>query len=186
MKYLLMLGLTLMTSTVLADLKQGDILPAFDAVDDTGKEWSVLEQKGWLVVYFYPAAMTGGCTKQACAYRDGISELNKKGIAVIGVSGDKVDNLAAFKAVYNLNFPLISDFNGEIAKLFGVPTKQGGVIQRDIQGKMMDLMRGTTASRWTYVIDPDKKVAKVFDKVNPEKDIEEVLKVINARLNSSK
>jgi len=161
-----------------ADLKKGDTLPPFKTLDDNGKEWSSEQQKGWLVVYFYPAAMTGGCTKQACSYRDGIKELNKKGITVVGVSGDEVKNLAAFKEAHNLNFPLLSDFEGEVAKIFGVPTKKGGKIKKDINGKSMELIRGLTTARWTYVINPDKKVAKVFNKVNPQSDFLEVLKVV--------
>lgn len=170
--------LFIFSSFSFADLKKGDLVPAFETLDDRGENWNLLDQKGWLVVYFYPAAMTGGCTKQACSYRDGAKVLKKNNITVVGVSGDNVEGLQAFKKAENLNFTLLSDFSGAIAKIFGVPTKKGGKIERTVQGEKVDLLRGQTSARWTYVINPDKEVVKVFQKVNPQKDFDEVLKVV--------
>lgn len=69
--------------------------------------------------------MTGSCTKQACAYRDDKVSFDALNVTVVGVSGDEVKNLEYFKNAYNLNFPLLSDNVGSIAKLFGVASKNG-------------------------------------------------------------
>src|SRR6516164_5108066 len=76
------------------ELKVGDKAPAFDAKDDQGKDWksSAHVGKNIIVVYFYPADMTGGCTKQACGFRDDLKSLVDKGVEVVGVSGDSVKN----------------------------------------------------------------------------------------------
>jgi peroxiredoxin Q/BCP len=179
--FLSILCLSLFLSQGFSELKKGDLVPAFETLDDQGESWNLLNQKGWLVVYFYPAAMTGGCTKQACSYRDGAAVLKKNNITVVGVSGDNVEGLKAFKKAENLNFTLLSDFKGDIAKTFGVPMKKGGKIERTVAGEKVDLLRGQTSARWTFVINPDKEVAKVFQKVNPQKDFDQVLKVVSSK-----
>ena len=80
-------------------LKVGDEAPEFEGLDDEGKEWKSIDHVGKkiLVVYFYPADMTGGCTEQACSYRDAMEELEEDGVEVIGVSGDTVENHKYFK-----------------------------------------------------------------------------------------
>src|SRR2546425_12460360 len=72
------------------DLKVGDKAPSFEATDDQGKPWKSADHvgKGFLVVYFYPADLTSGCTKQACSFRDDMGKLEGKGVHVVGVSGD--------------------------------------------------------------------------------------------------
>src|SRR5581483_1290619 len=79
-----------------------------------------------LVVYFYPADLTSGCTKQACGFRDDMKKLTEKGVEVVGVSGDSVKNHQIFKKVHDLNFTLLADEDGSIAKKFGVPVGKGG------------------------------------------------------------
>jgi thioredoxin-dependent peroxiredoxin len=154
----------------------GEKAPAFEAKDDQGKTWKSSDHigKGVLVVYFYPAALTGGCTKQACGFRDDMKSLTEKGVEVVGVSGDAVPNLKFFKDAHELNFTLLSDENGEIAKAFGVPLKAGGVVH----SKFGDLKRGVTASRWTFVIDKDGKIASKNTKVKPANDAKDVLKAV--------
>ena len=107
-------------------LVNGEKVSAFEAFGDDGKLWksSDVVGKDFLVVYFYPAAMTGGCTKQACAFRDHKAKLKEIGAQVVGVSGDEVEGLKYFKIAENLNFTLLSDIDGKIAKIFGVPTKK--------------------------------------------------------------
>jgi len=80
-------------------LSEGDKVPGFKAVADDGTVWDVSNYigKSYVVVYFYPAAMTGGCTRQACSYRDHRDELQDAGVTVIGISGDRVENLRLFK-----------------------------------------------------------------------------------------
>ncbi|HTN01054.1 MAG TPA: peroxiredoxin, partial [Planctomycetaceae bacterium] len=93
------------------DLKVGDAAPKFEVQDDSGKAWSSADHFGKkiVVVYFYPADMTGGCTKQACGFRDDMKTLTEMGVEVVGVSGDSVRNHQLFKKAHDLNFPLLAD-----------------------------------------------------------------------------
>ena len=153
-------------------MEVGDTVPAFQANDQDGNLWKSGEHisKGFLVIYFYPAAMTGGCTKQACAYRDRKGELEKVNASVVGVSGDKPETLELFALQHQLNFTLLSDETGEIAAIFGVPQSPGGSIQRDIKGKTLNLDRGTTIQRWTFIL--DRKGTLIFkdSEVNASED----------------
>lgn len=91
-------------------LSPGDTAPAFTLPDADGKEVSLADYRGRkVIVYFYPAASTPGCTKQACDFRDNLAELNDAGIAVLGVSPDKPAKLAKFRDAEQLTFPLLSD-----------------------------------------------------------------------------
>lgn len=161
-------------------LEVGDKAPEFSALSDDGKTWDVKDYIGkkYIVVYFYPAAMTGGCTKQACAYRDLSSQIKSADAIVVGVSGDNVDGLKIFKKAENINFTLLSDESGTVAAKFGVPTKDGGKITKEIDGQSYDLVRGVTASRWTFIIGKDGKIVYKNEQVNVEKDGEEVLNFI--------
>ncbi|TGD87924.1 thioredoxin-dependent thiol peroxidase [Mycolicibacterium sp. CH28] len=97
-----------MTDT--ARLAAGDKAPAFSLPDADGKTVKLSDFKGRkVIVYFYPAAMTPGCTKQACDFRDSLAELNGAGIDVIGISPDKPEKLAKFRDRDALTFPLLSD-----------------------------------------------------------------------------
>jgi peroxiredoxin Q/BCP len=177
----LLLSLFLLISfSAKAQLKVGDQAPSFTAKDDTGQAWNSADYVGKkiLVVYFYPAAMTGGCTKQACAFRDDKSQLDQLDAIVVGVSGDEVENLKYFKEAHNLNFPLLADPAGNIAKQFDVKMKDGGSIVRNIGGQDLTLERGVTTSRWTYVIDKQGKVAFVNTEVNAAEDSKQTIDVI--------
>ena len=176
----LSIALILSVITAFAQLNPGDPAPEFSAPDDQNQLWKLSDYIGkkFIIVYFYPAAMTGGCTKQACAFRDNMSKLNELDAVVVGVSGDKVENLKYFKMAENLNFPLLSDETGAIAKKFGVPVRDGGLIVRIVNGKEVTLVRGVTTSRWTFVIDKNGKIVYVNTKVNPEKDSENVIEII--------
>jgi len=161
-------------------LKIGDKVPGFEALSDDGANWNVKNYLGekFIVVYFYPAAMTGGCTKQACAYRDFKNEIESADALVVGVSGDNVEGLKLFKKANDLNFTLLSDISGKIAQTFGVPVGDGATITREIDGKSFDLVRGITANRWTFIIDKEGKVVYKNEKVDATKDTEEVLNFI--------
>lgn len=165
----------------LVDLKVGDPAPSFEALDDAGKPWKSSEHlgKGLLVVYFYPADMTGGCTKQACGFRDHLSQLTEAGVQVIGVSGDTVRNHQLFKKAEKLTFPLLADTEGVVATAFGVPhVKEEKSITRQIDGKDEILTRSVTAQRWTFVIGADGKIAAKNTKVNAAEDSAAILKMI--------
>jgi peroxiredoxin Q/BCP len=161
----------------------GDKAPSFEATDDQGNPWKSSDHvgKGVLVVYFYPADLTGGCTKQACGFRDDMKELAAKGVEVVGVSGDSVANHQLFKKVKDLNFTLLADEKGEIAKAFGVPTKAGGVFKfKTSDGETHVLKRGVSAARWTFVIDKEGKIALKETKVNPQEDAKAVATAVDA------
>lgn len=158
-------------------LSVGDKAPQFEAKADNGSTWNVRDFLGekFIVVYFYPGAMTGGCTKQACAYRDHRDDLQQAGVEVVGISGDKVESLKLFKKAENLNFTLLSDEKGTIAKAFGVPTGAGGAIKRTVEGTEYELVRELSTKRWTFIIGKNKKIIYKNESVNAEKDTEEVL-----------
>ncbi len=161
-------------------LKVGDTAPVFEAMADDGSTWNIKKflGKDYIVVYFYPAAMSGGCTKEACAYRDQRENLRAAGVEVVGISGDNVDGLKLFKHTENLNFPLLSDADGQIAEAFGVPISEGGSLVRTIDGTEHELLRGVTEKRWTFIIGKDGKIIYKNDAVDPEKDSGEVLAFI--------
>ena len=92
----------------------GDKVPLFKATADDGSTWDISKfiGTGYIVVYFYPGAMTTGCTKEACSYRDHLNDLASADAIVVGISGDKIENLKLFRQAENLNFPLLSDEKG--------------------------------------------------------------------------
>lgn len=161
-------------------LKVGDRAPSFEALDDRGQLWRSADHVGdkLLVVYFYPAAMTGGCTKQACAFRDDRTTLTSLGAEVVGISGDRVENLKVFKGQNRLNFPLLSDSAGTIARAFGVPLKAGGVITRTVDGREIELKRDVTTARWTFIIDRNGRIAYRDTEVDAEGDSKAVISAI--------
>jgi len=173
----LSLAAALGADPVSVKLNVGDKAPAFAAKDADGNDWSSADHVGkkFIVLYFYPAAMTGGCTKQACSYRDDLSQFRQAGAEVVGVSGDEVENLKAFQKVENLNFTLLSDPDGSIAKKFGVPLRDGGSINKTVDGQDKTFKRGVTASRWTFIIDQNGNVAYVNPQVDAQNDSKAVM-----------
>lgn len=161
-------------------LAVGDRAPVFEAVDAYGKPWRSADVVGEkiLVVYFYPAAMTSGCTKQACAFRDAHSTLQELGAEVVGVSGDRGLTLIAFRESNRLNFPLLSDTAGTIARAFGVPLGEGGTITRKVDGRELQLTRDVTAARWTFIVDRQGRIAFKETEVDPEGDSQAVIAAI--------
>lgn len=175
------LSATCWSAEDLVDLKVGDPAPTFEALDDTGKLWKSADHVGkkTLVVYFYPADMTGGCTKQACGFRDDLGKLTEAGVEVVGVSGDSVRNHQLFKKAEKLSFPLLADTEGNVATAFGVPHVKGEKsITREIDGKDEVLVRTVTAQRWTFVIGKDGKILAKNTMVNAAGDSQAILKLI--------
>lgn len=187
-------GISFGTGTAMAqELKVGDKAPEFMSTDDAGKAFksSDVVGKKIVVVYFYPADFTGGCTNQACAFRDDYAKLKEKGVEVIGVSGDSVKGHAAFKTYYKLPFKLLADEEGTVAKAFGVPAGKGGVVPKpkdqkgavienltDADGKPVEIKQGVRIQRWTFVIDKDGKIAFINKKVNAAQDAKSVAEVV--------
>ena len=130
-------------------LEVGDKAPAFSLPDANGNTVSLADYKGRkVIVYFYPAASTPGCTKEACDFRDNLSELNDAGLAVVGISPDKPTKLAKFSDDQNLTFPLLSDPDRKVLTswgAFGEKTMYGKTVQGVI--------------RSTFVVDEKGKIA---------------------------
>jgi peroxiredoxin Q/BCP len=163
------------------EVKVGDPAPVFESTDDQGNAWKSADHVGKkiLVVYFYPADLTGGCTKQACSYRDDMSKLTEKGVEVVGISGDSAKNHEVFKKVEKLNFTLLADEDGAVAKKFGVPVRKGGDFStKDADGNPIVLKRGVTADRWTFVINKDGKIIYKNTKVNPTQDSKQIIELV--------
>jgi thioredoxin-dependent peroxiredoxin len=166
-------------------VKVGDKAPAFQSTDENGQTWksSDVVGKKVLVLYFYPADFTGGCTKQACGFRDAIEKLSGKGVEVVGVSGDSAKTHEMFKKYHGLNFHLLADETGSIAKLFGVPVNKGGesptIIKVDGKEEKGKAPRGVTISRYTVVIDKNGNVAAIDPISNAGGDAERVAMLVS-------
>ncbi|HKW14008.1 MAG TPA: peroxiredoxin [Candidatus Krumholzibacteria bacterium] len=163
------------------DLKVGDKAPKFEAMDDAGKLWKSADHVGkkTLVVYFYPADFTGGCTKEACSYRDDMTALQEKGVEVVGVSGDAVHNHQLFKKAHDLNFTLLADTDGKIATAFGVTTQAGADTVMATNGDQKEpIYRNMTIDRWTFVIGKDGKIMSKNTQVHAAEDSKAVLDMV--------
>ena len=127
-----------------ARLAEGDAAPDFTLLDHEGAPVSLHDFAGEnVIVYFYPAAMTPGCTKEACDFRDNLNSLKAAGYQVLGVSKDAPSKLAEFRDHDELNFPLLSDTDLEVHKLYGAYG------EKSLYGKVV-----TGVLRSTFVIDP--------------------------------
>jgi len=162
-------------------LSIGDKIPLFKATADDGSTWDVSKfiGKDYIVIYFFPGAMTSGCTKQACSYRDHQDDLASANAIVVGISGDKIENLKLFREADNLNFPLLSDEKGLIAKSFGVPIGEGASLKRTVGGVEHELVRDITIKRWTFIVGKGGKIIYKNEAVDAEKDSEEVLNFLS-------
>jgi peroxiredoxin Q/BCP len=145
--------------------KVGDKAPSFQSVDENGKAWKSSEHVGKkiVVLYFYPADFTGGCTAQACGFRDNLKPLTDKGVEVVGVSGDSPKTHALFKEDHKLGFTLLADEKGELATQFGIPTRKGGKIpRRTKEGKQFAVPQEVVILRWTVIIDRNGNIADKY------------------------
>jgi thioredoxin-dependent peroxiredoxin len=131
-----------------ARLQPGDPAPDFTLPDADGKPVSLADYRGRrVVVYFYPAASTPGCTKQACDFRDSLAELNGAGLDVLGISPDKPAKLAKFRDKEGLTFPLLSDADKDVLNAWGT------FGEKQMYGKTV-----TGVIRSTFVVDPEGKI----------------------------
>ena len=141
--------------------KVGQVAPEFRLQDQNGHWQTPEDHKGhWLVMYFYPKDFTPGCTSEVCTFRDDIAKLRQAGADVVGVSLDDVKSHEAFAEKYHVPFPLLSDADSKVAARYGVLTAHGEI---------------KYAKRTTFLIDPEGKVAKVYEDVDPEKNSAQVL-----------
>jgi thioredoxin-dependent peroxiredoxin len=138
-------------------LAVGDDAPDFTLPTADGSSVSLADLRGRsVVVYFYPAAMTPGCTTQACDFRDSLSALQSAGYSVVGISPDPVDRLAAFAAQEGLSFPLASDEDRSVLTSWGAYGE-----------KVKDGRTVTGVIRSTVVVDPEGRVAHAEYDVKP-------------------
>jgi len=147
-----------------APLEIGASAPAVSAKTDAGTTLNladVYKKNNYTLVWFYPRALTGGCTKQGCSLRDASAELKKHGVAVVGVSTDSVEKQKEFKEKNNFDYPLLADTDKVVVKAFG----QSG---------------GMAASREAYLIDRSGKVV-YHDKGQTEKQAEMVLNFLKTK-----
>lgn len=131
-------------------MKPGDLVPNFALPDQNGEQQTLegLLHGGPLVLFFYPAAFTPGCTAEACHFRDLASEFAEIGATRAGISTDAVDKQADFASSKAFDYPLLSDVDGTVATTFGV--------KRGLLGKLSPVKRST------FVIDTDRTVLEVF------------------------
>ncbi len=152
--------------------KIGSKAPAFTLQDQNGDKHSLKDYSGSTVVlYFYPKAMTPGCTVQACGIRDSEKTLKKMGVEVLGVSIDAYPRLAKFAERDNLNFTLLSDEDHKVADKYGV-----WGLKKFMGREFMGL------KRTTFIIDKEGKVRYIMEKVNTKTHHDDVMKWIKENL----
>ena len=147
-------------------IKVGDRAPDFTVKNQRGEPVSLKDYLGKkaVVLYFYPKDNSPGCTKEACKFRDSYEDFKDAGAEVIGVSPQSVESHSIFSTSFNLPFSLLSDEDGRVRSLFGVPSSLG-------------LIPG----RVTYVIDKDGIVRHLFSsQLDPERHVEEALQILKS------
>ena len=157
---LLLASLLLSTATIFAEMpKAGDTAPPFEGQDQDGKTVKLADFAGKKIVllYFYPKDFTGGCTKEACGFRDRMDELQTNNVTVIGVSFDSAESHKKFIEQYKLNFNLLADTDGTITKAYAVKMP------------MMNM-----AKRVSFLIGTDGKIVHVTDAMNPQTHFDEM------------
>jgi thioredoxin-dependent peroxiredoxin len=175
MKWWMILGLLGVVGLLLSQVaragevpKVGEIAPEFKLPDQHGKTHTLHDFSGkWLVLYFYPKDDTPGCTQEACAFRDDLHEIDDLGAQVVGISVDDGSSHAEFAKKYHLPFPLLADKTTEVAVRYGV---------------LMNLGFIKVAKRYTFLIDPQGKIAKVYDKVETSRHSKEIIDDLKQKL----
>ena len=168
MKWLILLGLLASLFLLVSQMaraaelpKVGGPAPGFDLPDQNGERHNLGEFAGkWLVLYFYPKDDTPGCTQEACAFRDDMHKLAAMGAQVVGISVDDSESHAEFAKKYHLPFPLLADKSAEVAARYGALT---------------NLWLVKFAKRYTFLIDPQGKIAKVYEKVETSRHSTEII-----------
>jgi peroxiredoxin Q/BCP len=156
---------SLTTFTFADPLAVGAPAPSVSGKDQDGKDvnFSDVYAKGITLVYFYPKAATPGCTKQGCSLRDKWTDLQAKGVQVLGVSGDNTDDQKKFRDTQHFPFPLIADNDGKVGAAFGVPE-----------------MRPHIYKRTSFLVKDGKVVWNMTEKTTTETHAADVLKVVES------
>jgi thioredoxin-dependent peroxiredoxin len=147
-------------------LQPGDVAPDFTLPDADGQPVSLSSFRGRrVIVYFYPAAMTPGCTKEATGFRDSVADLEAEGVAVLGISPDAPAKLAKFRDREQLTFPLLSDPDTTVLNDYAAYG------EKKLYGKTM-----VGVIRSTFIVDPDGKIEKAYYNVKATGHVERILK----------
>jgi peroxiredoxin Q/BCP len=149
-------------------MKTGDVVSDFELPDETGspRRLSDLVASGPIVLFFYPAAMTTGCTRESCHFRDLAAEFERVGAHPVGISADGVDKQRQFSEKHNFGYPLLSDPDRTVARQFGVARNVSILPNK----------------RSTFVIDRDRTVLGVFhSEVNMNKHADRALELLRQR-----
>ena len=148
----------------------GAVAPGFSLPDQNAVPRRLAEWRGrWVVLYFYPKDDTPGCTTEACAFRDDLAQLTALGAQVVGISVDDTASHKAFADKYHLPFPLLSDATAEVARQYGA---------------LSDWLVMKVAKRYTFLVDPAGRIAKVYLSVDASRHSTEIaadLKALQAR-----
>lgn len=150
----------------------GDVVPDFELPDQDGapRQLSSLLADGPVVLFFYPAAMTSGCTKEACHFRDLASEYAAAGVQRVGISRDSVSSQKKFADLHSFDYPLLSDESGDVAGIFDVK-----------RGKFGERL-GAPVKRWTFAIGRDRRVlAAIHSELNMDTHADQALAALTAR-----
>ena len=151
-------------------ISSGIPAPDFELLDDTNTQRKLSDYQGKnVVLYFYPADDTPGCTKEACNFRDDYSAYKKADVVILGVSPDDAASHARFKKKFQLPFPLLADERHKVCDLYGVwgPKKAFG---KEYEGVI----------RTTFLIDENGNIVNVFENVRPSEHSAEVLSALSA------
>lgn len=152
----------------MAELKVGDVAPDFALPSDTGETIRLSDLRGKRVIlYFYPADDTGGCTMQACGFRDRYPQIEEQNGIVLGVSRDGVESHRKFKTKYNLPFLLLADEQGEVAQAYGVDKAKLWGIPLPFK------------ERSHFVIDEAGRIAAIERNVSPLNSASRALQVLD-------
>ena len=149
-------------------LSVGDHAPEFSLQNQHGEAVSLSDVDGYVVVYFYPRADTPGCTTEATSFRDRLAAFDDRGVRVVGISDDPVDDLAAFAEKHDLPFDLLSDPDGDVGRAYD------SYGEKNMFGRTFD-----GVFRNTYIVDPEGTIAAVFEGVSPDEHAEDVLDTVN-------
>ncbi len=150
----------------------GQAAPDFLLTDQAGKTHALKDFQGkWLVLYFYPKDDTPGCTQEACAFRDDLNQLTELGAEVVGISVDDTDSHAEFAKKYHLPFPLLADKDGHVAASYGALINLG-------------IMR--VARRFTFLINPQGKISKVYLSVETSRHSKEIITDLKSLISGGK
>ena len=152
----------------MAKLKKGDKAPVFNLPDQDGKKVTLADFKGKkLLLYFYPKANTGGCTKQAISVRDAKGDLDRLGVATVGISPDLPAAQKKFDTKQDLGFPLLSDPDHKVADAYGTWG------EKTMYGKKYDGI-----IRSSFLIGEDGKIMDAWYKVSPKDTVPRAMKTL--------